>query len=278
MDAENTAAAAPEETPATPETPEAPAPTEAANTDAEPAPAEAANADAETEPDASDTPEQAEAKRHKRSGGWQRKVERQQREVERLERENRLLMERLMGTLPAAPANAAPAAEKTPEQKAQEWIDAQIAKKLAEKEAERAALEAQQALQKRTAEFKALHPDFDEVLMQADGVPVSGVVSQALLTSDQGPAIMYALASNPAELARISALPPLDAVREIGRLEARLASSTPAPKTQAPKVARKPAPAPIAPVTARGPSAVKDPSQMSYEEYSAWREAQRNKR
>jgi hypothetical protein len=33
---------------------------------------------------------------------------------------------------------------------------------------------------------------------------------------------MYQLAKSPAELARLSALPPLDAAREIGRLEAKL--------------------------------------------------------
>jgi hypothetical protein len=67
------------------------------------------------------------------------------------------------------------------------------------------------------------------MLSSARTSPYVSPLGQALLTSEHGPAIMYQLAKSPAELARISALPPLDAAREIGRLEAKLASVYPGP-------------------------------------------------
>lgn len=275
-----TTTAAPAETQQTTETPEDAAPTEQEAAPVVPAdetakPAEAASgdeADEDAEAPEEETPEQ---KRRGRSG-WKR-------EIRKLEMENRALMDRLLAAqadrLDKGPAEAK---EKTAEEKAEvqaaEWVNSLVAKRLDAERAAQRERDIQAAATGRAMEFKKLHPDFEEVLLSADGVPVSAAVSEALLTSEQGPAIMYLLASNPAELARISALPPLDAVRAIGRLEAQAASSTASPTATTKSPARKPAaPAPIAPVTARGPSKVKRPEEMSYEEYSAWRESSRKR-
>lgn len=242
-------------TPEEPAEPEAEAPVEAA---AEEQPAEA-------EPE--QTPEQkAEAEeKHKRAGGWKRKLERQERELQMLREE---LARR------AQPEKPEP--EKTEAQKAADYIDSLVQKRLAaEREAQRAA-QVQAEFQQRALSVKKLHPDFDEVVMSAD-VPVSAAVSEALLTSEHGPAIMYRLASNPDELARISALPPLAAAREIGRLEAQAASSTAAPRNPVTVTRKSAAPAPVAPVAARGPTRVKRPEDMTQEEYNAWRDSQRNR-
>jgi hypothetical protein len=130
--------------------------------------------------------------------------------------------------------------EKTPEQKAEEQFDAFLDRRLAAREAQQNQAKAQADFQRRMSETRAAHSDFDDVLSAAEGAPVSQAMQQVLLTSEHGPAIMYQLAKSPAELARISALPPLDAAREIGRLEAQLASGA-AP--QKPKSASRP-PAP----------------------------------
>lgn len=174
----------------------------------------------------------AEEKR-KRAGGWQRKIE-------RLERERQLLMEQLQRTGQPPPASR-PDKEKTPEERAAEYIDNLVEQRLTRREQERQAQTAQAEFQRRTAEVRQKHPDFEDVVMSAADVPVSQAVTEALLTSEHGPEIMYQLASSPAELARLSALPPLAAAREIGRLEAKLASSTPPPVKPKPAF-RPPAP------------------------------------
>lgn len=183
---------------------------------------------------------EAEEKR-KRAGGWQRKIE-------RLERQNELLLQRLSQAPQAAPP--APTPEPTATQKAEAWIDKRVEERLAQREAERNAQSAQAEFQRRTAEVRQKNPDFDDVILSASDVPVSPALQQALLTSEHGPSIMYALAKNPAELARLSALPPLDAAREIGRLEARQPSPTAGPNKQKPAI--RP---PVPPSTVNGSAA-----------------------
>lgn len=232
---------------------------------------EAAEASGDEGGDASaDEAAQAEEGKRKRAGGWQRKIE-------RLEREKDALYQQLMQRPGQAPTAQAPK-DQTPEERAAAYIDGLVEQRLTQREAQAREAAAQADFAKRAQEVRALHPDFDEVVMGVEHIPVPPALQRALLTSEVGPRIMYELASNPAELARISALPPIDAAREIGRLEAR-ASGTATPK-QSPKPATRKAaaPAPITPVTARGPTTVKSVSQMSYEEYNAWRDSQKTKR
>lgn len=178
-------------------------------------------------------PEDKPEEKHKRAGGWARKIE-------RLERQNQILLEQLGQRGGQPPPAAQPGKEKTPDEKAVEYIDNLVEQRLAARDNQRQQQTVQAEFQRRTAEVRAAHPDFDDVVMAVDA-PVSPALQQALLTSEHGPAIMYQLAKNPAELARLSALPPLDAAREIGRLEAR-ASPTAAPKTTPKSATRPPAP------------------------------------
>jgi hypothetical protein len=199
---------------------------------AEEAPPEGAEAKPEegAEEEKPEGQEEARAEeKHRRAGGWQRKIERLERELE-MERQFRAQLQQ--GT-------QQPAKEKSPEEKAAEYLDGLVSKRLAERDAQQQQAAQQAEFQRRAAEVRAAHPDFDEVVLAADA-PVSPALQEALLTSDSGPAIMYQLAKSPAELARLSALPPLAAAREIGRLEAKLASSTSAPKPKS--AARPPAP------------------------------------
>lgn len=262
---EDTSATETEETPAaevpaegaeTPETPEEPAAEE--------------GAEAAAEEEAEEEEAKPDGKKRARAGGFQRKIE-------RLEREKELLYQQLMqgGQRPVAPQPQGQ--EETPEQRAAAYIQNLVDQGIAQREAQARQAAAQADFQRRTQEVRALHPDFEEVVMGAEHIPVPPALQQAILTSPVGPEIMYQLAANPAELARISALPPFDVAREIGRLEAK--SSVSAPSKAPPKVApRKPAaPAPIAPVTARGPTTVKPVKDMTYEEYNAWRDSQRKR-
>lgn len=124
-----------------------------------------------------------------------------------------------------------------------------------------------QTFAERQATAKTSIPDYDAVVGAAD-VPIAPHLGEAILDSDKGPELVYHLAKNPAEAARLSALLPLAAARELGRIEATLGqSSSPAkPVTKAP--------APMKPTSGTGSSATTDPSKMSHEEYRAYRAKQ----
>ena len=111
------------------------------------------------------------------------------------------------------------------------------------------------------AEAKATMPDFDSVF--TDAVPVSQVMVDTIMESDDSAGIAYWLGKNRDESARIAKLPAMSAAREIGRIEARL--SAPKPKTVSS------APKPVETVGGKAHATVKDPAKMSYTEYKAWR-------
>jgi hypothetical protein len=98
-------------------------------------------------------------------------------------------------------------------------------------------------------------------------------MAQAIQSSDIGPEVIYYLGSNPKEAGRISRLPPILQAKEIGKIEANLASNPPVKKTST-------APAPLAPVTAtRSSSSPKrdttDPRSVKEMSTSEWIEAER---
>lgn len=204
-----------------------------------PPPEEAQAKDGEGEEPAAEKPEgeeptaeqtaKAEEKR-KRAGGWERKNQRLERELAELR------------ALVTANKPADPPKPKTAEDQVAEFIRAEVEKGLAAKEAERAHREAQASLQAQLQAAQAKHPDFEDVMESVAHIPVPAAVNEALLTSPHAAEIMYQLAANPAELARISALPPLAAAREIGRLEAKAASTTAAPSKPVRSATRPPAP------------------------------------
>ena len=72
--------------------------------------------------------------------------------------------------------------------------------------AETAAAEAARARETKLADTRGRIADLDDVVNSAD-VPVSPLVREVILTSDNGPEIMYAPARNPAEAARMPETP-----------------------------------------------------------------------
>lgn len=185
----------------------------------------------------------ATAEKRRRRGGWERKVE-------RLEREREILLQQLAGNRPAPAAAPAPEKPKDAAEQAREYIRAEARAMYEEEKAREQQARDQVELQKRMSEAKARYDDFDDVLEGVAHIPVPKHIEDAILTSPAAPDIMYLLAKNPAELARIARLPPLQAARELGRLEAK-ASSTPTPKAQPKPAARPPAP----PTNVRGKAA-----------------------
>ena len=96
------------------------------------------------------------------------------------------------------------------------------------------------------------YDDFTEVV--GDLQPNSPFVA-AIMEADNGEDIAYHLGKNPKEAERIAKLPPLSQIREIGKLEAKLAATPEKPK------APSKAPAPIAPLTGTTPAASASPSE-----------------
>jgi hypothetical protein len=71
---------------------------------------------------------------------------------------------------------------------------------------------------------------------------ISAAVEQLIVTSENGPGLMYELAKNRAEFERINKLPPLAAAMELGRIESRLQKSAEEPKVEAKKITKAPKP------------------------------------
>jgi hypothetical protein len=84
----------------------------------------------------------------KRAGGWQRKID-------RLERERALLLEQLAAQRHGPPPAAKPDKDKTPEEKAADYIDSLVEKRLNAREAEQREQAVVADWQRRTAEVRA---------------------------------------------------------------------------------------------------------------------------
>lgn len=94
----------------------------------------------------------------------------------------------------------------------------------------------------RAEKFSESHPDFAEKQLP----PVTREMYTVILESEEGPAVAYYLSDHPEEAARIARLEPLGQAREIGKIEAKVAS-----QQQKTSVKTTTAPDPIRPVGAR---------------------------
>jgi len=120
-------------------------------------------------------------------------------------------------------------------------------------------------------EARAKYDDFEQVAYNPK-LPITDVMAESIRASDIGPEVAYYLGANPKEAERISRLAPIVQAKEIGRIEAKMASNPPVKRTTS-------APAPILPVTARssgGPAYdTTDPRSTKTMTDSQWIEADR---
>jgi hypothetical protein len=151
--------------------------------------------------------------------------------------------------------------------------------KAAKEQAAKSKFEAEQAdvLKAHSARVKAFTektPDFLDVLEDVSHIPVSPTVERELLSSENGPELIYALAQDPAEFERINKLGPIAAARELGRLEVKLSSKATDPKPEPKKLTN--APKPLAPVGAGKGAVAKtiDDPNLSQREYETIRRKQ----
>lgn len=138
-------------------------------------------------------------------------------------------------------------------------IEAKLAQERANAESEAAMAR----FNERAAAFKSKTPDFDAVAGR-DDVEVTITMAQVIVESDLGPQLQYYLGQNPDEAARIRALPDIQQLRELARIEGRLSvPSAPAPISAAPK--------PIKPIPAATEPVDVDPENESMDAYAARR-------
>jgi hypothetical protein len=124
----------------------------------------------------------------------------------------------------------------------------------------------------RIDQFRAEHSDFDAVVEKGKNLPMTRPMQDSVLNSDAGPALMYHLCQNPEECDRIAGMHPMQAIKEMGKLEARLEVAQSGPTPRAESITR--APRPIKPVGGGVTASSVPLDQMSYQDYKRAREQQ----
>ena len=124
---------------------------------------------------------------------------------------------------------------------------------------------------KRVVAAKADLPDFDAMVQSASDVVIPDHITEAILESDVGPRVLYHFAENPELVKELSAMKPIKALREIGKLEKQFEA-----KAEKPAVARSKAPEPIQPIRANGKADLPITANGEFHgSYQAWKEARR---
>ena len=131
----------------------------------------------------------------------------------------------------------------------------------------------------RVNQFKAKQSDYEQVVedfMDERGdVRFSAALEECVLSSDYGPAVIFELMKDPAKFDRMNSLSGNEAMREFGKIEARLESSSEKNK----EIKTTKAPAPISPIgngSATFTKSLNDPN-ISFAEYEKIRMKQLKK-
>lgn len=114
------------------------------------------------------------------------------------------------------------------------------------------------------------YDDYEDVVYNPK-LAITPIMAQTIQASDMGPDVAYYLGTNPKEAERIARLPAIAQAKEIGRLEAKIASAPPVKRTTS-------APTPISPVSARTTSTsldTTDPRAAKQMSASEWIAAER---
>jgi hypothetical protein len=257
---------------------------------------EAPKVEAEAPPEAEETIE-VEGERIKKKGGFQRKIERQEREISELRAENArrdAMLEKALAAIEKTAGtkqeeqikseNSPPSRddfddyqdflEARTEWKTKETIRAEMTKNAEERqqlqkqeEQQQIQKSVEQQLEERKTKGREKYKDFQEVAL-ADDVPISPLMAEVIAGSDNGEDMAYFLGKNRDEALRIARLSPLAAAKELGALEASLkAKPVVAPKTTT-------APAPATPVSGSSGSAIQDLASLDMDAYMAKRKGE----
>jgi hypothetical protein len=242
-----------------------------AEVDSAPAPEVTATPEAiENAPEvAENQPEQAEEKKYSQAeidAMIGKRLAREQRKWER-EQQQRQAEQQVLKAAPAASADQF----ESPEAYAEALAYQKAEELLAKREAAKQQSQVLESYQEREEAARDKYDDFEQVAYNPK-LPITDVMAETIQSSDIGPELAYYLGSNPKDAERISRMSPLAQAKEIGKIEAKLASDPPVKRTTS-------APAPISPVTARSSGApaydTTDPRSIKTMTDSQWIEAER---
>lgn len=198
--------------------------------------------------------------------------------------------EALKAQTPQAPQTPEAAAKPKPDQfsTTEEYVEALAAfkaeeifrTKTQESESQRREAELRQrhqsvvtSYQERVEQAMEKYPDFEDVAYSPD-VPITNAMAATIQESEMGPEIAYYLGKNPQEAAKIAKLSPFLQAKELGKLEAKIASAPPPAKPSN-------APPPLNPIknASAGTTFIDttDPRSLSKMSTSEWIEAERQR-
>jgi hypothetical protein len=111
-------------------------------------------------------------------------------------------------------------------QQAVEQYKSENEKATKEQEAEKTRKAQEETFMKRVRKSMEDHDDFEEKAFAKDlPIPQGSVIDRWILERELGAEVLYALGSDRKELARISALPPLDQAAELAKLELKISGT-----------------------------------------------------
>lgn len=242
-----------------------------------------------TDDEGGDDDQKPEEVKPKKKGGYQKKLEKKDREIEQLKQ----MLAQQQQPQTQKPAEKTVDNSEDPEPNIDKyesltdfykdhsrWAARQEVKAFKKEQEEATKAESAKSAEKakltdfrkREEAFAKTAEDYQEIIEENSDYMVSPGLKEAVLASDHGPEIIYTLFKNKTELNRINSLSLVQQVLEIGKLEAKLSKSE--QKTEV--KTKTAAPPPPKPVGTKSPGKiVKDPSEMSFEEYSEWRRKQK---
>lgn len=152
-----------------------------------------------------------------------------------------------------------------------DWKTEQAVAKRMEQDSTRKVADARsQTFAERQVATRAVLPDYDAVVGSSE-TPIANHVGEALMESDRGPELAYHFAKNPEVLQNLNGMTPMQAAREIGKLEATLPTKT-APVVPSKKLSTTPAPAST--TVTQGRATQPALASASMDEYMAQRKSQ----
>ena len=144
---------------------------------------------------------------------------------------------------PAVPTEVPTAEQFDSPQAYADFIRAEAQKLVQQQEFQKQQAAIVEAYHDKEEEARSKYDDFEQVAYNPN-LRITDVMAETIRASDVGPDVAYYLGANPKEADRISRMAPILQAKEIGKIEAKLATEPPVKKTSS-------APAPFQPVTAR---------------------------
>ena len=164
-------------------------------------------------------------------------------------------------------------------EKAQAGRDAQALQEEENRKAQEAETKKIESWNKKLEKAKEDLPDFDRIVQSSD-VIVSDEIKKAILESDVGPQVLYALASDEDFAKKLTEMDSVKALKEIGKLEAKFEAKAEKPKAEKVKaiVSGSKAPEPIRPLSGGkvGADVMIDTNGEFHGTYAQWKAARQS--